>query len=91
MGLVFHCRYESCCIQLVATFLIITFSIFYFLQICMYEPDKFRQIFFPVVFLSPINPPHGFLNNLLITRDQTMKLRDVMAAYLLYSCKHLFF
>jgi len=90
MGLVFHCRYESCCVLLVATFLIINFSIFCFLHICMFEPDMFRQIFFPVGFSSPVNAPHGFLNNLLIPGDQTKKLRDVMAAYLFYRCEHLF-
>jgi len=50
----------------------------------------FRQIFFPVGFSSPVNAPHGFLNNLLIPGDQTKKLRDVMAAYLFYRCEHLF-
>ena len=55
----------------------------------MYETDMFNQIFFPVGFQSSVNPPHGFLNNLLIPGDQTEIIRDVMAAYLFYRCKHL--
>jgi len=35
---------------LVATFLIINFSIFCFLHLGVYKPDMFRQIFFPVGF-----------------------------------------
>jgi len=45
----------------------------------------FRLIFFPVIF----NLHSWLFNSLLIPGDQTNKLRDVMAANLLYRCKHL--
>ena len=50
MGLVFHCQLCVVLFLLVAAFLIINFSLFCFLHICMYEPDMFCQIFFPVDF-----------------------------------------
>ena len=50
MGLFFHCQLCVVLFLLVATFLVINFSIFCFLHICMYEPDMFCQIFFPVDF-----------------------------------------
>jgi len=46
---------------LVATFLIINFSIFCFLYMRINEPNMFRQIFFPFILLSPVSPPHCFL------------------------------
>jgi len=50
MCLVFHYRLRVLLFLLATTFLIINFSIFWFLYPGMYEPDMFRQIFFPVSF-----------------------------------------
>ena len=49
LGHVLHCRLFF---LLVATFLIISFSVFYFLYIYICGPDVFHQIFFPVGFQS---------------------------------------
>jgi len=50
MVLFFIVDYVSCFFLLVATFLLINFSILYFLHICIYEPDMLCQIFFLVGF-----------------------------------------
>jgi len=48
--LVFYCRVWFLLFLLVATFLIINFSIFCFLCIGIYKPHMFRQTFLPVSF-----------------------------------------
>jgi len=48
MNLSFHCWLWILLFLLVDTFLIINFSVFCFLYICIYEPDMFRQNIFPV-------------------------------------------
>jgi len=47
--------------------------------------SKFRPCWF---FISGKSTPWLF-NSLLIPGDQTKKLKDVIAAYLFYRCKHL--
>jgi len=47
-----------------------------------------RQISYHVGFQSPVSPSRVF-DRLLNTGYQTKKLRGVMMAYLLHSCKHL--
>ena len=48
------------------------------------------QLFFPVGFKSVVSSSHDSLIRLLIPGDHTKKLKDVMAAKLLYRCKHLY-
>ena len=55
----------------------------------IYEPHMFRQTFLLVCFKISGKLTAWHFNSLLIPVDQTEKLRDVMAAYLLYKRKHL--
>jgi len=49
----------------------------------------FRQMFFLVVFLSPVSPSLGFLIVHSFEGIKRKNLRDVMAAYQLQRCKYL--
>jgi len=75
---------------LVATFLIINFSIF-FLSLHMHIRTRHvSSNFLPCWLLTSGKPTAWLFNRLLIPKDQTKNLRDVMKAFLLYRCKHLF-
>jgi len=55
----------------------------------IYEPHMFRQTFLLVGFQISGKLTAWHFNSLLVPGDQTEKLRDVMAAYVPYKCKHL--
>jgi len=69
---------------LVATFLTITFLIFFFLMHIWTQHVSSNVL--PCWFLVSGKPTAWLFNSLLIPGDQTKKLRDVLAAYLLCRC-----
>jgi len=79
--------YDSCFFCLSPPFSSLNFSIFCFLCIGICEPHMFRQTFLPVGFQISGKLTAWQFNSL--PGDQTEK-RDVMAAYLLYKCKHIY-
>jgi len=55
----------------------------------IYEPHMFRQTFLPVGFKIFGELAAKHFNRLLIPRDETEKIKDVMATYLPYNRNHL--
>jgi len=81
IGFVLDCRLWVFLFLLVATFLIITFSML-LLSLHMYTQTRHvSSNFLPLV---SVKPTVCFFNSLLIPGDQTKNLSDVMAAYLIY-------
>jgi len=79
---------------LVATFLIVTFFTF---LLCLHTHIQNRHVssYFLSCWILVCGKPTAWLFNSLlpgdfIPGDQTKKVRDVTAAYLLYRCKHLY-
>jgi len=81
--------YGSCFFCLSPPFSSLIFYFLFSLHTHIYEPDMFRQIFFPGVFWPPVSPPHGFVIVYSFQGSNEQIKEYNSTAYLLYRCKHL--
>ena len=81
--------YEYCFFCLSPPFSSLIFLFFAFLTYAYIGTRHVSLNFLPCWFLISGKTTAWFFNGSLIPEDQTKKLRDVMAAYLLCRCKHL--
>jgi len=84
--LFFIVEYESCFVCLSPPFLLLIFLFFAFFTYAYTNLTCFVKLSSLSVFKSPVSSPYDIL---IVDGVSNGKVRDVMAAYLLYKCKHL--